>query len=163
MSLGGAKNEVYLDMMFNLGGAAVTTLTAMNPGSANWGTNTQSGAAYSPKADGTLIGVEIQISGQAATSLAQNGYITLTCTQWAPVNTLTIPFTGFGLLTAPQLAAGDTERELFPKQGFPQTLNLPVKTSVAITGSVIYAWSPVTPQITVTGYFTAKLGTAAPP
>jgi hypothetical protein len=141
--------QTYVDQMFNLGGAAVTTLTAMNPGT------TSAAGAYSPKANGTLKGVVIQVSGQAASSLAQSGYITLNCTQWAPVNTLTIPFTGFGLLTAPQLLGGNLE--LQPWGG----LDLPVVTSVPIIGSVIYFYSPVTPNITVTGVFGAKLGVAS--
>jgi hypothetical protein len=141
--------QTYVDQMFNLGGAAVTTLTAMNPGT------TSAAGAYSPKANGWLKGIVIQVSGQAASSLAQSGYITLTCTQWAPVNTLTIPFTGFGLLTAPQLLGGNLEIQ--PWAG----LDLPVNTSVPINGSVIYFYSPVTPNITVTGVFGAKLGTAA--
>lgn len=149
-----AAVQVYVDQMFNLGGAAVTTLTAMNPGT------TSSAGAYSPKADGALIGVEIQITPQAASSLAQSGYITLTCTMWAPVNTLTIPFSGFGLATAPQVIGGTLLRELWPQPGFPAPLNLPVKTSVPINGQVIYFFSPVTPNITVSGIFSAKFSTA---
>ena len=140
---------IYIDQMFNLGGAAVTALTAMNPGT------TAAAGAYSPKADGSIRGISIQISPQAATSLAQSGYITLTCTLWAPVNTLTIPFTGFGLATAPQPAYGNGEAYAWDQ------LDLPVKTSVPINGSVIYFFSPVTPNITVSGVFNTKGLTAA--
>jgi hypothetical protein len=135
-----ADYQRYVDQMFNWSTAS-TSLTAMNA-------NVSSTAGpYTVKANGALVGLEIQISGQAATSLAQSGYISLTCTMWSPINTLIVPFTGFGLLTAPQLLGGALERQPWAD------LNLPVKTSVSISGSVIFFYSPVTPNITVTGRF----------
>jgi hypothetical protein len=136
--MGGGQR--YVDQMFNLGGAAVTTLTAMNA-------NTSSAAgSYAPLTKGHLISVFIQISGQAASSLAQSGYITLTCPTFVPINTMTIPFTGFGLLTAPQLIGGNLEE-------FEWDMNLLVDSATPIIGKVIYFYSPVTPNITVTGVF----------
>lgn len=140
--LGGHGGQIYVDQMFNLGGAAVTTLTAMNVG-----TTASTGQGYSPLADGHLIGVQIQVSPQAATSLAQSGFITLTATTWSPINTLTIPFTGFGLATVSQAAFGNGESYSW------DDLMLPVKASNVIKGSVQYNFSPVTPNITVTGRF----------
>jgi hypothetical protein len=135
------RGQTYVDQMFNLGGAAVTTLTQMNA-------NTTSAAgAYSALSRGHLVGVQIQVSPQAATSLAQSGYITLTCTAWAPINTQTIAFTGFGLATAPQPAFGSGESYEW------DDLYLPVDPAITIKGSVIYFYSPVTPNITVTGRF----------
>lgn len=133
--------QIYVDQMFNLGGAAVTALTQMNANT------TSSAGAYAALSKGHLVSVQIQVSPQAATSLAQNGYITLTCTAWAPINTITIPFTGFGLATAPQPAYGNGESYTW------EDLYLPVDPAITIKGSVIYFFSPVTPNITVTGRF----------
>ena len=138
----------YWDQMFNLGGTAVTTLTAMNPGT------TSAAGSYSPKSNGTLQKIDIIVTPQAASSLAENGYITLTCTSWTPVNTLTISFSGFGLATAPAFTSGSLMHQWFPPVG-DGTLALPVTTAVPILGSVIYFFSPVTPSIQVLGLFSA--------
>lgn len=132
----------YVDTMFNLGGAAVTALTNMNKRQTADGSG-----SYSALTDGTLLDITIMVTPQAATSLAQSGYITLSCTSWAPVNLLTIPFAGFGLATAPQLYGGQQAVTVW------KGLALPVKSALAITGQVIYTYSPVTPFITVTGTF----------
>lgn len=136
--------QTYVDQMFNLGGAAVTTLTQMNA-------NTSAAVGlYTTLSKGHLVGLQIQISPQAASSLAQSGYITLTCTAWAPINTMTIAFTGFGLATAPQPAYGNGE-----SYGW-DDLYLPIDPALGIKGSVIYFFSPVTPNITVTGRFSTN-------
>lgn len=140
--------EPYLDQMFNLGGAAVTTLTAMNPGT------TAAAGAYSPKLPGFLEKIYINITPQAASSLAQNGYVQLTCPKWK-LNTQTIAFNGFGLATAPQLYGGAQAANVFPPVG-DGFLHLPLDTAVPINGSVIYFFSPVTPNITVEGLFTTS-------
>ncbi|MCI4320606.1 MAG: hypothetical protein L3K23_10850 [Thermoplasmata archaeon] len=139
--MGRQGGQVYVDQMFNLAGAAVTSLTQMNA-------NTSAAVGlYTPLSKGHLISIQIQVSPQAATSLAQSGYITLTSTAWAPINTQTIPFTGFGLATAPQPAYGNGESYAW------ENVNLPVDPALGIKGSVIYFFSPVTPNITVTGRF----------
>lgn len=136
----------YFDQMFNLGGAAVTTLTQMNSGTS------AAAGSYSPLADGTLKKIFIEVTPQAATSLAQSGYITLTCTAWSPVNTMTIAFTGFGIATAPQLYGGIQAVQQYPPAG-DGALDLNVKTSLPIIGKVIYFFSAVTPNIVVQGHF----------
>lgn len=138
---GASAGQTYVDQMFNLGGAAVTTLTQMNANT------TAAAGAYSVLSAGHLVSIQIQVSPQAATSLAQSGYITLTCTAWAPINTQTIPFTGFGLATAPQAIGGTTEASTW------EEVYLPVDPAITIKGSVIYFYSPVTPNITVCGRF----------
>lgn len=140
--------QFFFDQMFNLGGAAVTTLTAMNA-------NTTSAAGgYSPKLDGTLLKLTIKVSPQAASSLAQSGYVSLNCPTWT-LNSQIFPFNGFGLATAPQAVGGTTFDTLYPPAG-DGFLNLPVTTSVPITGSVIYFYSPVTPNIVVEGMFSSS-------
>ncbi len=133
----------YVDQMFNLGGVAVTTLSPMSSG-----TTSNLSGSYAPKRKGTLVDLIIMVTPQAATSLAQSGYITLNCPIWSGLNTLTIPFAGFGLATAPQLLGGALET--VPWRG----LSLPVDPANPIIGNVTYAYSPVTPYITVTGQFT---------
>src|SRR3989442_13993610 len=88
--------SIYNDQMFNLGGAAVTSLTSLNAGT------TAVVGPYLPQTGGTLLTVNIYVSGQAATSLAQSGRLALTQSRWNP-NAIRFPFTGFALLTAPQL------------------------------------------------------------
>lgn len=134
-----ASGEIYIDIMFNRA-TADTTLTAMNVGT----TTTQ--GTYPVKQDGLLLQIAILITPQAATSLAQFGFILLTCTAWSPINTQTIPFVGFGLQTVPQA-------ELNPPEYY--NVNLPVKTSVAIQGQDIFLYSPVTPNLYVFGIFQA--------
>lgn len=138
---------IYIDQMFNLGGAAVTTLTSMNP------STTASAGTYAVLADGTLDKIGIQIVPQAATSLAQTGYITLNCQLWTTQQTLTIRFSGFGLATAPQLYGGTQAVHWWPPAG-DGSLNLPVKQQAAIQGKVTYdGTGPVTPFIAVSGLF----------
>ena len=137
---------VYIDQMFNLGGAAVTSLTSMNA------STTSSAASYSVLADGILDKIILQVTPQAATSLAESGYVTLNCQLWTTQQTLTIPFAGFGLATAPQVYGGIGANTQFPPAG-DGSLGLPVKQQAAIAGKVIYFYSPVTPNITVTGIF----------
>jgi len=131
--------ETYIDVMFSRT-TADTTLTTMNVGT----TTTQ--GTYPVKKNGFLEQIQILITPQAATSLAQYGYIVLTCTEWSPINTQTIAFVGFGLQTVPQATLNA-----------PQVYNvhLPVSTAVAISGQDIFLWSPVTPNLVVQGVFTA--------
>jgi len=144
-AMGGTGNTAgqrYVDVMFNWATAS-TALTGMYSGT---GTNS---TPYAPRARGSLLEIYILVSPQAASSLAQSGYITLTTTSWKPINSITIPFTGFGLATAPQLLGGNLE--VTPYVG----MNMPVDPSLGIAGSVLYAYSPVTPFITVAGKFSA--------
>src|SRR5213594_2598331 len=131
--------SIYNDQMFNLGGAAVTSLTSLNAGT------TSTVGPYLPQTSGTLLTIEIYISGQAATSLAQSGRLELTQARWNP-NVLRFAFTGFGLLTAPQLLGGNLEV-------FTRAVNQPVSAQFPITMQVIYFFSPVTPNIVVSGNF----------
>jgi len=132
---------VYLDQMFNLSGAAVTTLTAMN-----FGTGAVAGA-YSPQLNGSLRKITCILVPQAATSLAQHGRVEFTQTNWKP-NTIRIPIAGFGLATAPQLYGGDQATVDYQ-------VDLPVQTDWPITGQVIYPGTgPVTPTMLVLGTFT---------
>lgn len=139
----------YWDQMFNYASAA-TTLTQMYAGT------TSSQGTYSPKANGALQKLCIVISPQAATSLAQSGYAQLTCTAWSPVNTSTFPFGGFSLQTISSASptTGNNEQNWFPPIG-DGYLNWPVSTAIPISGSVIYFYSPVTPNIVVYGLFSA--------
>jgi len=131
--------ETYLDQMFNYT-SAVTTLTQMYAGTSS------SQGTYSPKANGTLVNIFITVTPQAASSLCQEGYVTLACTNWMPVNTLTIPFVGWGLQTVPAY---------YNNQPFSYPVALPVNTALPITGNVIEFFSPVTPNVVVWGAFTA--------
>jgi hypothetical protein len=140
----------YIDQMFNTGSTANTTLTTMFPGV------TSAAGSYSPKANGALLAIAVLVQPTAATSLCQSGYITLNCTLWAPVNTLTIGYGGYGLATAPQVYGGAQEYNVY------NDINLPVNTAVPINGQNIENFSPVTPSILVMGLFSAKLSTAAP-
>ena len=130
----------YLDQMFNLSGAAVTTLTAMN-----FGTGSTAGA-YSPQLNGKLITITCILVPQAATSLAQHARIELTQTNWKP-NTIRIAIAGFGLATAPQVYGGDQATVSY-------NCDLPVQTDWPITGQVVYpGTAPVTPTMIIVGTF----------
>ena len=130
---------VYTDVMFNLGGAAVTTLTAMN-----FGTGSAAGA-YAPQLDGQLLKVTIILGAQAATSLTEQGRVELSQTNWTP-NIYRMTVAGFSLRTAPALYSGTLQTQDW-------VIDQPVKTSWPITGQVIYFFSPVTPAIQVVGTF----------
>jgi hypothetical protein len=132
---------IYTDQMFNLSGAAVTSLTAMN-----FGTGTVAGN-YSPQLNGTLQKIAITLVPQAASSLAQYGQVELSQTNWRP-NILRFVVAGFGLATAPQLYGGTQATTEFLVQ---QT----VQTDWPITGQVVYRGTgPVTPTVHVLGFFT---------
>lgn len=131
---------LYSDVMFNLGGAAVTTLTSMNAGvSATAGT-------YAPQREGTLLKIDIFVTPQAATSLAESGRIHLSQTNWTP-NILRYAFAGFGLQTVAGHGSDGNTRQ------YTYVVDQPVKTQWPITGEVIYFFSPVTPNIVVEGHF----------
>ena len=132
---------IYTDQMFNLSGAVVTTLTAMN-----FGTGSTAGA-YSPQLNGTLRKLTCILVPQAATSLAQHGRVELSQTNWRP-NLFRFPLAGFGLATAPQLYGGVQAVQEF-------VIDVPVQTDWPITGQVVYpGTAPVTPTILVVGTFT---------
>jgi hypothetical protein len=133
---------IYTDQMFNLSGAAVTTLTAMN-----FGTGATAGP-YSPQLNGKLVKLTFILVPQAATSLAQHGRVELTQTNWKP-NTIRFPIAGFGIATAPQVYGGDQATVDY-------VVDLPVQTDWPITGQVVYPGTgPVTPTMLVMGTFTA--------
>lgn len=140
-------SQLYGDQMFNLGGAAVTALTAMNPGT------TAAAGSYAPKLQGALQKLWIKITPQAASSLAQSGYVYLNCPKWK-LNTQIFAFNGFGLATAPQLLGGMLEDTIVPPAG-DGFLNLPVEPQTPIIGQIIYFYSPVTPNAVLQGLFSA--------
>ena len=131
---------IYTDVMFNLSGAAVTTLTAMN-----FGTGSTAGA-YSPQLNGKLMKIDLSLVPQAATSLAQHGRVELSQTNWKP-NILRFEVPGFGLATAPQVYGGNVATTTY-------LVDQPVQTDWPITGQVIYPGTgPVTPTMFVQGTF----------
>src|SRR5438445_12223989 len=115
-----AGGTIYNDQMFNLGGAAVTSLTSLNAGT------TAVVGPYLPQTSGVLLSINIYVSPQAATSLAQSGRLELTQARWNP-NVLRYPFAGFGLATAPQAVGGN---ELV----ITRAVNQPVAAQSGITG-----------------------------
>ena len=131
---------VYSDQMFNWGTAS-TALTMMNSG-----VGTVAGT-YSPQLNGRLVKIGYFVTPQAATSLAQQGRIELSQTNWKP-NILRYSFAGFGLATAPQAIGGN---ELL----YETVVDQAVQTDWPITGNVIFYYSPVTPNLIVMGTFTA--------
>ncbi len=133
----------YEDTMFNLSGAAVTTLTAMN-----FGTGSTAGA-YSPQLNGRLVKLTFIFVPQAASSLAEHGRVELTQTNWLP-NTVRYWIAGFGLQTVAGRGSDGAAREHV------RVVDLPVKTDWPITGQVIYPGTgPVTPTMIVSGTFSA--------
>jgi len=136
-------SETYIDAMFNyIAQAAPTSLTQMYSGTSS------SAGPYQPKANGTLVNLVVGLTAQAASSLCQLAEITLTCTLWVPVNTLTLYVTGWGLQTVPISTLGTVNEHQWP-------VNLPVNTAIGIIANVTTFASPVTPNITITGAFTA--------
>ena len=135
--------ETYVDAMFNyIAQAAPTTLTQMYAGTSS------SAGPYLPKANGFITNICIGLTPQAASSLCQLIEIQMTCTLWVPVNTLTWYVTGWGLQTVPISQTGTPNEHNWP-------VMLPVSTSIGIIANVTTFASPVTPNITITGAFTA--------
>jgi len=135
--------ETYYDAMFNyIGQAAVSSLTQMYAGTSS------SAGPYQPKANGMLNSIIIGLTAQAATSLCQLIEITMTCTLWVPVNTLTWYVTGWGLQTVPISDLGITNEH-------PYGVNLPVSTAIGIIANVNTFASAVTPNVTILGQFSA--------
>lgn len=133
--------SIYVDQMFNLSGAAVTTLTSMNAG-----TGTTAGA-YAPQLNGRLLKIEILLVPQAATSLAEYGQYELSQTNWKP-NILRFACPGFGL----QTVAGRGDDGNVRTHNFP--IDQAVQTDWPITGNAIYRGTgPVTPTVHILGFF----------
>ena len=137
----------FTDVMFNLGGAAPTTFTSMNVGTS------AAVGPYVPKFTGLLQKIRFYLSGQAATSLAENAFVTFNCNQWV-IQTHTFALNGFGLQTAPA--------QPIPVQDYPPAgdayLGLPVNPALSITAQVQYAYSPVTPYLAIVGMFQISKG-----
>jgi len=131
----------FHETMFNLSGAAVTTLTAMNAGISATAGN------YSPKVNGTLKLITINLVPQAASSLAEHGRFHLTNSKWTPnVNIFWVP--GFGL----QTVAGRGDDGNVRSHKFP--CSLAVSTDSPIIGEAIYPGTgPVTPTAIIEGDF----------
>jgi hypothetical protein len=132
---------IYTDTMFNLSGAAATTLTAMNSGIGATAGN------YSAPLNGRLVKVTLTLVPQAASSLAEHGRVHLTQSNWSPnVSRYWVP--GFGLQTVAGRGSDGNQRT----HDF--VTDLQVKTDWPITGEVIYPGTgPVTPTMIVTGTF----------
>jgi hypothetical protein len=136
---------IYTDQMFNYRGAANTTLTAMNAGI------TGTAGTYTPQLDGTLIKVDVLVVPQTAASLCQAQRVELSQTNWTP-NVLRLTTPGWGVQTvgAGSINVGGNLNV------YSFVVNQSCKTSWPITGNQVSPWfSPVTPAIIVTGYFTA--------
>ena len=135
--------SVYEDVMFNLSGAAVTTLTQMNSGiSATAG-------VYSPQLNGRLVKLTFLLVPQAASSLAEHGRVHLTQTNWKP-NVQRFWLSGFGLQTV--AGRGDDGNV----RAHERVVDLQVQTDWPVTGEVIYPGTgPVTPTMIVSGTFMA--------
>jgi len=132
---------IYTDLMFNLSGAAVTTLTDMN-----FGTGAVAGA-YSPQLNGRLMKITIALVPQAASSLAEHGRFELAQSNWKP-NRLRFAVAGFGLQTVAGRGSDGNARE----HDF--VVDMPVQTDWPIQGQAIYPGTgPVTPTALITGYF----------
>jgi len=132
---------IFTKVMFNLSGAAVTTLTAMNAGT------TATAGPYSAPINGRIIKLTLTLVPQAASSLAEHGRVELTQPNWTP-NTHEFWVPGFGLQTvAGRGSDGNNRTHEF-------VTDLVVKTDWPITGQVIYpGTAPVTPTMIVTGTF----------
>lgn len=131
---------VYVRQMFNWTTAS-TSLTTMNAGT------TSTAGPYSPAVAGKLVKIQIVITPQAASSLAQQGRVELSQDNWNPTR-LEFPFAGFGLATAPQLYGGTQALFEWP-------IDQEARTDWPITGQAIFFFSPVTPNVVVSGFFTA--------
>ncbi len=129
----------YTDVMFNWSTAS-TALAQMNAGTSAAVGN------YSPQLNGRIVRLDMFLTHQAATSLAEAGRFELNQTNWKP-NILRFAFGGFGLATVPALEAPSLTQVTY-------AIDQPVQTDWPITGNVIYFWSPVTPAIYIQGTFT---------
>lgn len=132
---------LYADVMFNLGGTAVTALTAMNEGVSS------TAGTYKPQRTGKLVKIDIYVTPQAASSLAESGRVHLSQSNWIP-NIQRYAFPGFGLQTVAGRGSDGNSRQ------YTYVIDQPVQTDWPITGEVIYFFSPVTPNIVVQGHFT---------
>lgn len=129
----------YTDVIANWSTAS-TSLTLMNSG-----TSATAGVYY-PQLNGRLVRLDIFLTHQAATSLAEAGRLELSQTNWTP-NIVRFAFGGFGLATVPALEAPSLTNLTYP-------IDQPIRTDWPITANVIFFWSPVTPAIYVQGTFT---------
>jgi len=94
------------------------------------------GSPYSCEDEGILQSVEVNLSGEAATSLIEMGYVKLTSKKWGAREVI-VAFVGAGIRTAPA----------FPLPPFKvEDLELPVTTGTKITAEIIHvgAATPVT-------------------
>jgi hypothetical protein len=99
---------------------------------------------YTPKKDGTLVGLRVMVSRDAATSLTDHVQIKLTCTTFNP-NAIEVGATGTGLQTAPAFVTAPVD---WP-------VNQPVKAGVPITleGRNVTADTPITNCVLLYGIF----------
>lgn len=134
--------QIFTRVMFNWTTAS-TSLTQMNAGT------TAAAGNYSPPVNGRLIKLSLYHTPQAASSLSEAGRFEMLQENWLPVNRLEFAFSGFGLQTV------STGPVLGTIEEFDYTVDLPVRTDWPINGQVIYFDSPVTPRLTVLGYFAA--------
>jgi len=95
-------------------------------------------AFWMPPVSGRITKVTVIPGGIAATSLIENGHITLRCSTFGGVE-LNAPFQGIGLETVP--------RDMKPK--CETECDLEVKAGVAVNLFYYHNVLPVTPEITV--------------
>ena len=138
----GAGGQWFNDVLGNWPTASTSFTTIY------FGTGTAAGA-YVAKFQGLLQKLRIHLSPQAATSLCQNGILSINCNKWA-IQTHYFPFNGFGLQTVP--AYYNSQPIDNPPAG-DAYLNLPIEPQYQLLIQVQYAYSPVTPFLSVQGAF----------
>lgn len=97
---------------------------------------------FTPTKTATLIGIEIILAGQAATSLMEGGYIKMSCPTFGGVD-LYCGFAGNGLRTAPATT-------IHPAQ---HVCILPVSAGTPVKGYINWNVLAVTPEVYVYGIF----------
>jgi hypothetical protein len=100
--------------------------------------------AYTPKADGTLIGLRVMVGAGTVATLTEHVQFRLTCDKWTP-NAIEVGACGPGLATAP--------RQGLPSVDWP--INQPVQAGVPITleGRNLTADTPVGVEVYLYGLF----------
>lgn len=126
---------VYTDQMFNIA-ATATSLTLLQSGIS---TSTN---PYNPPISGTLVRIDILMSGQTAASLIEQLRIELNCTLWIP-NLMRFVAVGGAIRTAPAVP--------IPVASY--VTSQPVQTAVGIVGNYLFNVAAVTPNIIVQGTF----------
>jgi len=126
MNQGGRRE--FWDFLGVVTGTAIDTLTASG--------------TYKPKLNGRMVKLRVQVSGIAATTLQEGGYIQVDSVSFGGVPVV-CSFAGIGLQTVP--------RSYIP--AFEVECNVPVKETQDLTISYYNNVTPTTPEIIVTAKF----------